>query len=73
MTLETIALWWCYAFGAAAALLLLAVAWLAAIDRLVELFKVKRAILDWAWHRATVLNEQKITTTKAEFNARSEQ
>lgn len=50
--LETIALWWCYAFGAAAALILLAVTWMFAIDKLVELFKVKRAILDWAWHRA---------------------
>lgn len=52
MTLELVALWWCYAFGAVAALLLLALVGLFACDKLVELFKVKRAILDWAWHRA---------------------
>lgn len=50
--LETIALLWCYAFGAMAALLVLAVTALITIDKLTELFKVKRAILDWAWNRA---------------------
>lgn len=52
MTLELVALWWCYAFGALAAILVFAVTALFTIDKLVELFKVKRAILDWAWHRA---------------------
>lgn len=66
MTLETVALWWCYAFGGAAALLLLAVTVLFLIDKLTELFKVKRAIIDWAWHRAKgyELREPKVITPK---------
>jgi hypothetical protein len=50
--LATIALWWCYAFGALAAVGLYAVGFLWVADQLVSAFKVKRAILDWAWHRA---------------------
>lgn len=66
MTLETIALWWRYAFGAFAAILVLAVTALFAIDRLVDLFGVKRAILDWAWHRTKgyELHRPEIVTPK---------
>lgn len=52
MSLETIALWWCYGFGALAALGVYAVTFLWLADKLVGVFKVKRAIIDWAWHRA---------------------
>ena len=52
MTLETIALWWCYAFGALAAVGVYAVSFLWVADQVVVAFKVKKAILDWAWHRA---------------------
>jgi hypothetical protein len=52
MSLELVALWWCYAFGGAVALALLIAAWMRLIDQILMLFKVKRAIVDWAWHRA---------------------
>lgn len=66
MTLETVALWWCYAFGGLVALGLLIAALLWVIDKLADLFKVKRAIVDWAWHRAKgyELYDPKIITPK---------
>lgn len=70
MTLETVALWWCYAFGALAAVGLYAVTFLFVVDKLVEAFKVKRAIIDWAWNRARgykLVEARKIVTPKIEI------
>jgi hypothetical protein len=69
VTLETVALWWCYAFGAVAALALLAVTLLYAIDRVTHLFKVSRIITEWAWYRAKgyEIYKPEITTPKPNY------
>jgi hypothetical protein len=52
VTLELLALWWCYGFGALVAVGVYCVTILWLMDKLSEVFRVKRAIIDWAWHRA---------------------
>jgi hypothetical protein len=66
MTLETIALWWCYLFGATAALALYAVFALWTMDKLAEMFRVKKAIVEWAWGRMSgyEMVKPEITTRK---------
>lgn len=54
MMLEIIALWWCYAMGATAALGLYAVTFLWAFDRLLTAFKVKRKFLEWVFDRGAI-------------------
>jgi hypothetical protein len=50
--LETVALVWCYCFGAVVAIGLLAIAAIWATDKVLEYLKLSRAIIDFLWARA---------------------
>lgn len=65
MTIEKFALFWFYAVAVTGAVLIYAVVAMYAIDRLVIMFKVKTALLQFVWDQARKKRARKVPGSEA--------